>query len=578
MKRFHKTYLLTLLGAVLTSLLSAQDVRVSISSKEGYVGLPLDYTITITDTKKADVPQLEGFDGFDIDFKGQTQSTQSFNINGQRSTSITVMFSWELTPLREGTLTIPSIPVKLENQVYQTPEGRISVVPPREVEGYRLVLEAEQDKVIVGQPVTVNMDFYVSSEVGNLKFTLPGGKQGSGEGVDFTILDSEIPDQNSHNIRQIPVGNRVFYGYVGSRMEGGAQYTVLTVPLEIVPLRAGELVLDNAAVAFTAQRGSWPRTVSEDHVIPSRECRLTVGKLPAEIENSANGILLARGELKADVTVSSQEARPGDPLTLRIVLSPLDHPELCEIPPLAEFTGIESNFSLPKDRSRPKAEGNSLVITQTIRPVSVAVREIPSLDFVYYDLEEERVKHLQTEPIPLVMSSAGDLSMTDVESFQSSSGGTSELRENDRGIRQNKSLDRLSAGDRRGTSYMASVPYRLMFFAPPFLFCLYLLILLVLHIFKRSREKANSNSLRQLKKSLAAGEDPLIAYERYIRQRLFGGRSFKRSGLKEKGASLGLEELENVYLRLEQSRFGGGTAAVGMEEILETAENLEKKL
>ena len=572
-----KTVILFLFWLLTVLVLNSQDVRVSISSREGYVGLPLEYKITITDTEKADVPDLAGFDGFDVQYKGQSQSSQTSIINGKRSSSVTVMFSWNLIPLREGELLIPSIDVELGGRTYQTPEGRVVVSPPREVEGFKLILEPVGENMIEGHPVTVNMDFYVSSEVGNLQFTLPGKGTGSREGTDFAILDSSPPDQSSHDVRQIPIGDRVFYGYVSSRMEGGSQFTVLTVPLEIVPLRSGSITLEGATVAFTSQRGAWPRSVTEDHVIPSRECSLTVSPLPAAIENSPNGILLSRGELKGKVSLSAREARPGDPLKLQIVLAPLDHPELCEIPSLGDFTSLEQSFSLPADRSRPKAEGDSLTITQIIRPVSVSAGEVPPMDFVYYDLDAEAVRHLRTDPIPLAMSSAGDLSLSDVVSFQAGE-GPPDLRENDRGIRQNKSLKELSRGDRRGTTLQESLPWRLTVFVPPGLFVLVLLLLAGLHIWDRGRERAHNNALKQLKRALGAGEDPFLHFDRYLSQRLFRGKSFRRDELQVRASELEMGELMEIYAQLELGRFGGGESSMSPEEIIRAAEKLEKRL
>ncbi|MDC7222722.1 MAG: BatD family protein [Spirochaetales bacterium] len=555
----------------------AQDVRASLSSREGYVGLPLDYQITLTGSKKAEVPELAGFDGFEVRYKGQTHSSQTSIINGERRSTVTMRYGWELIPLREGTWTIPSVSIEVDGTIYETPEAVVTILPPREMDGFRLILIPEDEKVYMGQTVTVDMEFHVTSEVGGLNFTLPGQGEGSREGVDFRILESTPPDQSSHDIRQIPVGNRIFYGYVSSRFEGGEQYTVLTIPLDVMPLRSGTLTLEGAAVAFSTQSGSWPRTKTENHVIPSESCTLQADQLPREIRESGNGILLSRGEMKATAQLSSQEARPGDPLTLQVELSGLVHPELCEIPDLETFSSLEDSFSLPADRSRPQAEEDRLTITQTIRPVSVETKGVPPLTFVYFDLEREDVKQVSTEFLPLSMSSAGDLSLSDVESF---GGGEDRVRlqENDRGIRHNKSLDQLLAGDRRGTALLASPLFRVILIFPPLLFLITLLVLALNSFLRHRRLRAEKNPLVQFNKSLDRGGDSYACFEGYLRHRLFRGKSFQREELKAKGESLGLPELFTLYEQLEMNRYAGGSGEEDSGRVRQMVEEVEKAL
>ncbi len=566
--------LVTLSGGVLT----AQEVRVSISSREGYVGVPLDYVISVTGSKKADVPELLGFDGFSVNYAGQNQSSQTSIINGMRSSSVTVQFSWKLTPLREGTLKIPSVAVNVAGEIYNTPAGMVTVTPPRKMDGFKLVLRGEEGKVYRDQVTTVDMDFYVSSEVGNLNFTLPGQNGGSLEGTDFLILDSAPPDQASHDVRQIPIGGRVFYGYVSSRYEGGQQFTVLTIPLNIMPLRAGSLSLEGASVAFSTQSGSFMRPVTESHVIPADSFALEAASLPREIRESPNGILLTRGDLRVTGELSSDRARPGDPLTLTLTLSGLVHPELCEVPPLNSFTSLAEEFSLPAERSTPRSEGHDLKIVQTVRPISVKTRGIPSMDFVYFDLEREEVRRVSTDFIPLAMSSAGDLNWADVENFQSGETKASPLRENDQGIRQNKSSQDVRRGDTRGTTFLASPAYRAGIMAPPALLFLYLSGWGILSLLRKRGERLRGNPRRQLIHSLDRGEDPFATYDRYLRSRLFGGKSFERGELKEKALALDLPVLAELHGRLERERYGGGGIPVKREEMEEVVKRLEVRL
>lgn len=573
-----KSLLGSLLFLRLLTCLAGQDVRVSISSREGYVGLPLQYVITVTDEKEAQVPELVGLDDFDVTYQGQSQSSQTSIVNGKRSSSVKVQFTWNLTPLREGELTIPSQKVWVNGKEWDTPSGTVVISPPRKVEGFLLTLDSDQKRAYRGQTVTVNLDFYVSREVGNLNFTLPGQGKGSREGEDFILGESLPPAGSGQNVRQVSIGGRVFYGYVDSRLEGGKQYTVLTLPLKVIPLKAGILSLEGASVAFSVEEGAWPRTSLVNYVVPSDPFTLEVRKLPEEIAASPNGILLARGELDVRAELSAREARPGDPLTLTVTLSGLVNPENCDIPGLDRFTSLAEDFSLPSSRSRPKVEGDRLTLVQTVRPKAVTSGAIPPLEFVYLDLQSDQVRRAVTESIPLAMTSAGSLSVNDMEVFNDEEGEGDDLRINDKGISQNKRGEELFR-DTRGTVFMGSSTYLILLSSPPALFLILLVLKGVGRALRNRKERQARDPYRRFLSEMEETEKLYGPFDRYLRNRFFKGRSFDPDELNRVLPSREIcAELIEVYHALERERFSGEASKSLRENILKTLEKVEAAL
>src|SRR3954469_24262271 len=80
---------------------NAADVRVGLSTRETYVGLPVTLRILVFDAQ-AEAPVVPSIDGVDIKSPGApAQSTQITTINGRTTTSTT--FAYELTPQHAGT-------------------------------------------------------------------------------------------------------------------------------------------------------------------------------------------------------------------------------------------------------------------------------------------------------------------------------------------------------------------------------------------------------------------------------------------------------------------------------------------
>jgi hypothetical protein len=574
--RYRRIFFIALLFLVVSTLLTAQNVRVSISSREGYVGLPLQYMITITGSKEAQIPQLSGLEDFDVSYQGKNQSSQTSIVNGSRTSSISVQFTWQLTPRKEGNLIIPSQTIEVEGETVHTASGTVTIRPPGKVEGFKLLLDSDQKSAYRGQSMTVNLDFYVSREVGNLNFSLPGQSKGSREKEDFLILESRLPDRSGNDIRQIPVGNRTFYGYVSSRLEGGEQYTILTIPLDIMPLHEGPLSLEGATVSFSVEEGVWPRSNTVSHVIAAEPLTLTAKELPEEIRESPNGVLLARGDLKVRSLLSASEARPGDPLTLTVELDGLINPDYCEIPPLEEFSDLDETFSLPSSRSRPRVDQGILSLVQTIRPISVKSNLVPPLEFIYLNLETNQVSRVSTEPIVLTMSSAGNLSANDLEVFGENQEEQDRLIANEKGIRQNKSIQSVIIGGDQRTEKL-TLPVLVLIFLPPLIFLFQQIIMLIGRLLYKKSLRDKQNPYKQFLLSCENELNCFAPLDRYIRDKYFNGKSFTRKELEELTEKKGVRELYSLYIEGEQSRYAGEEARLNRDRVISIVREQEKR-
>jgi len=134
--------LMSLLLAAATTLAAADEPTVTARSDARRIGEADSLTLTIAVEGRTDglveEPDLSGMADFTI-AAGPSVSSSTSMIwrNGQASSSTSRQYSYILMPRRRGTLTIPTVTVKIGNRSYRTDpinvevvEGRVQSAPP----------------------------------------------------------------------------------------------------------------------------------------------------------------------------------------------------------------------------------------------------------------------------------------------------------------------------------------------------------------------------------------------------------------------------------------------------------------
>ena len=92
---------------------------------------------------------------------------------------------------------------------------------------------------------------------------------------------------------------------------------------------------------------------------------------------------------------------------------------------MSELTG---EFKIPSDPIAGTVDGDIKIFTQTLRARSSEVEAIPPIPFAFFDPESETYKTVYTQPIPLTVSPAESLAMSDITR---ASGAPSEIGTSD---------------------------------------------------------------------------------------------------------------------------------------------------
>ena len=125
-----KLLLILLISGVTLHLFAADDVVFKAQAPaQVIVGKPFQLTYTINQrAKDLRVPEFTDFDHIAGPFQSQSSST-SF-VNGKRTSTFTLSFTYTLIGLKEGTYTIAPATIKVDGNQHTSNGVRITVLPP----------------------------------------------------------------------------------------------------------------------------------------------------------------------------------------------------------------------------------------------------------------------------------------------------------------------------------------------------------------------------------------------------------------------------------------------------------------
>lgn len=120
--------ILFILGNVCATF--AQEVEFKASAPAQVImGRPFQLTYSVNQrAKDLRAPEFVDFDYIAGPYTSQSSST-SF-VNGKRTSSFTLTYTYTLMPNKEGTFTIPAATIKVDGEQYTSNGVRIAVLPP----------------------------------------------------------------------------------------------------------------------------------------------------------------------------------------------------------------------------------------------------------------------------------------------------------------------------------------------------------------------------------------------------------------------------------------------------------------
>ncbi len=415
-----------LTACLLAATAGAATVNLSAPSSNAWVGVPMNITMEITDAKSHYAPHLPDVLNAEVRTRGKTRDRSSLSIiNGRRTMSQNVTYTWTLTPRQTGPVTVPDFRVRIDGVEREVTGLNLTARVP--VVGDRMALEIahQASEVYVGQRVELTLELYIKAFTderygyaftANDLFSLVD-MQASRWGPFAATLND--PDLRGQQISADAVQRPDAQGEL-------ADYFRYRINTWVYPDRAGPLEFEGEGVSLVAQypteiqvgydrfrRPEVTLTDARPVVVSAANPQVQVKPVPtAGRPDTYRG---AVGSYRITAAADPLSVAAGDAVTLQLMVlnsgsgaSPLDR---LSAPPLDAITALTRDFDVTPGPIAGVLRSGAKVFTTTIRPRRADVTEIPPIPLVSFDPETQSFVTTQSDPIALAVRPAERLSL-----------------------------------------------------------------------------------------------------------------------------------------------------------------------
>lgn len=513
-------------------------------------------------------PQITGFDVL----AGPTSSTMSSTsiVNGKRTETYQVSYTYVLEAREEGVYTVPSASVVVDGRSYSSKLLRIEVV--KGVEGEReekdrsgveekdLFLRVAIDKrnVVAGEPVNVTIKLYSDVSVAGF------------EDVRFPSFDG-FWSQETETPRNIE--------FVRENVDGRIYNSALLRKYLLIPQKTGALTIDGASMVCQVQireNRSASRSVFDDFFDSYRTVRkrveappviLNVNQLPAGAPPSFDG---AVGSFTLDAYLSRDSVNTNEALSYVVELRGSGNINLIDAPePVIPSSFEVYDLKVSEELSRG-GNGSSGVKRFEYPLIARAPGNylIPPVEFSYYDVSNRGYVTLSSGESEIYVGGAVDPGEGDQGSFT-------------RGV--NRQVVRSIADDIRfiKTNVSLSKVKNLFFIGKMSYYVILLLLLLVFFMIERylaKRIERNSDlAAVRSRKALKVAKSRLRKAGLLLKEENYNGfyEELHRALLGYISGKMNLSPAELSRDRIEKSLVERGVGEKHIKELTELLEECE---
>ena len=459
----------------------------------------LSYTINSQKVRDFRAPSIQGFEVL----MGPSRSTQYQNYNGVVTNSIT--FTYILMAEKEGTYKIPGATIVADGNNYTSNSVEIKVLPPDQsssnagsgssarssrnqansgkITDKELFMTATASKTNVYEQEAILLTYKVYTQ------------------VNLTALNGDIPDLKGFHTQEVELPNQKTFTL--EHYNGRNYNTTIWRQLVLFPQQTGKIEIPSVTFEGTVSQivasadpfdaffnGGNYVNINKNIVTP--KLTIDVKELPAgKPANFSGGV----GEFTLSSSISTQELKTNDAVTIKLVISGTGNMKLINTPEV----GFPQDFEIydPKVDNKFNLTRNGLsgnkVIEYLAIPRHAGTYTIPPIEFSYFDLKSQSYKTLKTDAYTLNVAKGEGNSDQVVANFTSKE----DLKVLGQDIRYIKTGD--TQLTKKDDYFFGSTSYYLWYIVPLALF-----IALMIINRKQAMENANVAKVRTKKANKVA--------------------------------------------------------------------------
>ena len=462
----------------------------------------LSYTINSQKVRDFRAPSIQGFDVL----MGPSRSTQSSTQinNGNVTSTSTITFTYILMAEKEGTFKIPGATIVADGNNYTSNSVEIKVLPPDQSSGASSSNSRNSSRNQANSGKITDKELFMLATVSKtnvyeqeaILLTYKVYTQ-----VNLTQLHGDMPDLKGFHTQEVDLPSQKQWSL--EHYNGRNYNTTVYRQYVLFPQQSGKLEIP--AITFEGNvsqmvasadpfdaffNGGSVRNIKKNIVTP--KLTINVKELPAgKPANFSGGV----GEFTLSSSISTQELKTNDAVTIKLVISGTGNMKLISTPEV----GFPQDFEIydPKVDNKFNLTRSGLAGSKVIEYLAIPRHAgnytIPPIEFSYFDLKSQSYKTLKTDAYTLNVAKGEGNSDQVVANFTSKE----DLKVLGQDIRYIKTGDtRLTQKD---DYFYGSTSYWLWYIVPLALFIAFMVVYR-----KQAMENANVAKVRTKKANKVA--------------------------------------------------------------------------
>ena len=366
----------------------------------------LSYTVNSQKVRDFRAPSIQGFEVL----MGPSRSTQYQNYNGVVTNSIT--FTYILMAEKEGTYKIPGATIVADGNNYTSNSVEIKVLPPDQSSSNAGSGRASSSRNQANSGKITDKELFMLATVNKtsayeqeaILLTYKIYTQ-----VNLTGLNGDVPDLKGFHTQEVELPNQKTFTL--EHYNGRNYNTTVWRQFVLFPQQTGKIEIPSVTFEGTVSQrvasadpfdaffnGGNYINITKNLVTP--KLAIDVKALPAgKPSNFSGGV----GEFTLSSSISTQELKTNDAVTIKLVISGTGNMKLINTPEV----GFPQDFEIydPKVENKFNLTRNGLAGNKVIEylaiPRHAGTYTIPPIEFSYFDLKSQNYKTLKTDAYTL---------------------------------------------------------------------------------------------------------------------------------------------------------------------------------
>ena len=366
----------------------------------------LSFTVNSQKVRDFRAPSIQGFEVL----MGPSRSTQYQNYNGVVTNSIT--FTYILMADKEGTYKIPGATIVADGNNYTSNSVEIKVLPPDQSSSNAGSGRASSSRNQANSGKITDKELFMLATVNKtsayeqeaILLTYKIYTQ-----VNLTGLNGDVPDLKGFHTQEVELPNQKTFTL--EHYNGRNYNTTVWRQFVLFPQQTGKIEIPSVTFEGTVSQrvasadpfdaffnGGNYINITKNLVTP--KLAIDVKALPAgKPSNFSGGV----GEFTLSSSISTQELKTNDAVTIKLVISGTGNMKLINTPEV----GFPQDFEIydPKVENKFNLTRNGLAGNKVIEylaiPRHAGTYTIPPIEFSYFDLKSQSYKTLKTDAYTL---------------------------------------------------------------------------------------------------------------------------------------------------------------------------------